>query len=97
MAKNRFRDQARNGQSIRLTEEEQGPVRNLEQALIDAKCRAADAYSRFANEISVCNQLQSTFNGRIRELAITHGIAVDDPAAGKWNFTTKTMAFEKVA
>ena len=96
MNKNRFRNQPRNGQVVRLNDEEQGTVRNLEQALVDAKCRVADIHIHLQNAIQLANQLQVTFNGRVRELAIAHGIAVDDPAAGRWDFATKTMSFAKV-
>ena len=95
MNKSRLRNQTRNGQVIRLNEEEQETVRNLEQALVDAKCRVADIHIHLQNAITTANQLQVTFNGRIRELAIAHGIAVDDPAAGRWDFATKTMSFSK--
>lgn len=100
MGKNRFRNQNQpqrsNGQVITLTTDEMTGIRNLEQALVNAKCQVSDLYLQLQQAAGVAADVERRFLGAVRQVATDHGIAVDDPLAPKWHLNTRTGTFEKV-
>jgi len=99
MVKNRLNQNpmpSRDGQPIKLTDAEGQSVQAFEQALTQAKCQIADAYLQLQRSHAVREQLEARFIGGVRQIAINHGIAVDDPSAGMWNLNIQTMSFDKV-
>lgn len=87
---------------MELSDEAKAKVRELDQAVAQAKFKLGDLEFRFAQMskerdllIETIEKAQGAFTKGVLVMAQTLGIDVADSTKGKWNFDVPTMKFTK--
>jgi len=90
-------------ESLKLTEDEVKALNLLDEGVLRAKLGLADLamlmlqveQKRNAGAQSVVNASKA-YTDRVGAIAKEHGIDVDDPSKGRWNFDSKTSIFTRI-
>ncbi len=96
-------DISMNSDNISLKEEELSDLKAIDKAALHLKVRLAELVQQQYNlneqvdkAIAALNAKQDEYLVEVRKLASDHGIEVDNPEKGRWNFNVYTGVFSKL-
>lgn len=81
---------------VHLTEEETKAIDELRVKLVQAKIALADATMQMQMVSETTGDALAAFRAKVEEIGKAHGIPVNDPSQGRWNFDVDAKVFTKI-
>jgi hypothetical protein len=88
---------------ITLTTDETNDLKEVDNAVVRLKIALGELAQQktaleatLAQAVLTLNEKQKEYVDKVRSLATDHGIDVDDPEKGRWNFNADTGVFNKL-
>lgn len=83
--------------AVQVTDEEKKAIETSRVALVGRKIALADATMDMQIKAEAVGDALKAFHDKIEEVGKAHGLPLDDPTKGKWNFNLDTCVFTKLS
>lgn len=81
---------------IDLNEREQDEIRGIDRAISILKTELADYYLLICQTQPKIFEMQAILSKRVHEIALMHGVDLNQQSSGKWDLNVQTMVFNRI-